>query len=122
MKKLLSALMIAVMTMGTAAVSYAMPAPVQTTQHLKKDGTPDMRYKENKNAKTGKTTPAAASTTAPAAKMKKDGTPDMRSKSNKTAAPAATSPATATPAGKMKKDGTPDMRTKSNKMAAPKKS
>ena len=39
---------------------------------LKKDGTPDMRYKENKEAakKTGPT--------------KKDGTPDMRYKENKT--------------------------------------
>jgi hypothetical protein len=41
---------------------------------LKKDGTPDMRYKENKDAakKQGKT--------------KKDGTPDMRYKENKDAA------------------------------------
>ena len=40
-------------------------------QKLKKDGTPDMRYKENKEAakKTGPT--------------KKDGTPDMRYKENK---------------------------------------
>jgi hypothetical protein len=42
--------------------------------HLKKDGTPDKRYKENKNPK-----PAAGPT-------KKDGTPDMRYKSNKDAA------------------------------------
>ncbi|CAL1520938.1 hypothetical protein [Chitinophaga sp. MM2321] len=37
---------------------------------LKKDGTPDKRYKENKNA---------ATTSGP---KKKDGTPDMRYKSN----------------------------------------
>lgn len=35
------------------------------TTHLKKDGTPDRRYKENK-------------------KLKKDGTPDMRYKENRT--------------------------------------
>lgn len=40
----------------------------------KKDGSPDMRYKENKVAK---------ATTGPA---KKDGTPDMRYKKNKAAA------------------------------------
>lgn len=34
-------------------------------QHLKKDGTPDKRYKENKH-------------------LKKDGTPDKRFKANKT--------------------------------------
>jgi hypothetical protein len=39
--------------------------------HLKKDGTPDKRFKENKDAK-----PAPGPT-------KKDGTPDMRYKSNK---------------------------------------
>ncbi len=41
---------------------------------MKKDGTPDMRAKENKAAK-----PAAGP-------MKKDGTPDMRYKANKDAA------------------------------------
>jgi hypothetical protein len=44
-----------------------------STEHLKKDGTPDKRYKENKDTK-----PAAGPT-------KKDGTPDMRYKSNKDA-------------------------------------
>lgn len=43
---------------------------------LKKDGTPDMRYKENKEA--GKKKPEGP--------MKKDGTPDMRHKANKEAA------------------------------------
>ncbi|XZF12625.1 hypothetical protein ACTHGU_12620 [Chitinophagaceae bacterium MMS25-I14] len=46
-----------------------------TKQHLKADGTPDKRYKENKTTKTTTTT-----TTGP---TKKDGTPDMRYKSNK---------------------------------------
>lgn len=41
--------------------------------HMKKDGTPDMRYKENKKPKA-------------AGPMKKDGTPDMRHKANKDAA------------------------------------
>jgi transposase-like protein len=44
-----------------------------TNAKLKKVGTPDKRYKENKTAKT----------TGP---LKKDGTPDLRYKSNKTAA------------------------------------
>ncbi|MNL18092.1 hypothetical protein D3C87_1392230 [compost metagenome] len=42
---------------------------------LKKDGTPDMRLKENKVKAQVKTT----------AHVKKDGTPDMRYKANKTA-------------------------------------
>ena len=45
---------------------------------MKKDGTPDMRMKENKMAT--KTAPAVAGPT------KKDGTPDMRYKANKKAA------------------------------------
>jgi len=44
---------------------------------MKKDGTPDMRYKENKETK---------QTAAPAGPTKKDGTPDMRHKANKDAA------------------------------------
>ena len=39
---------------------------------MKKDGTPDMRLKVNKTAKT-----------APAGPLKKDSTPDMRYKANK---------------------------------------
>lgn len=57
----------------------AAAATVATTktkvETLKKDGTPDMRLKENK-AK------AVVKTSAP---VKKDGTPDMRFKENKTA-------------------------------------
>jgi hypothetical protein len=45
----------------------------ETKEHLKKDGTPDKRFKENKESK-----PAAGP-------LKKDGTPDMRYKSNKEA-------------------------------------
>ena len=46
----------------------------QKSAKMKKDGTPDMRYKENKAAK-------------PAGPLKKDGTPDMRYKANKTGTP-----------------------------------
>ncbi len=64
----------------------------------KKDGTADMRFKENKEA----------SIETP--KLKADGTPDMRYKENK----AADKPV---PAGKLKADGTPDKRYKDNKAA-----
>jgi hypothetical protein len=37
--------------------------PAKPTQHLKKDGTPDMRYKENKAAAKSTTTPAAKKAT-----------------------------------------------------------
>ena len=43
--------------------------------HLKKDGTKDLRYKENKTTKT--------TTTATTGPKKKDGTADMRYKANK---------------------------------------
>jgi len=46
-------------------------AVAPTDQKLKKDGTPDMRYKENKEA------------AKPAGPLKKDGTPDKRYKENK---------------------------------------
>jgi hypothetical protein len=70
------------------------PAKATVAGPVKKDGTPDKRYKANK-------TPAKT-----AGPLKKDGTPDMRYKANKTAAK---------PAGPTKKDGTPDMRYKANK-------
>jgi hypothetical protein len=44
-----------------------------TKSHLKKDGTPDKRFKDNKTT---------VKTTGP---LKKDGTPDMRYKDNKAA-------------------------------------
>lgn len=46
-------------------------APAGQDKKLKKDGTPDKRYKENKEA------------AKPAGPVKKDGTPDMRYKENK---------------------------------------
>lgn len=51
----------------------AKPAPAVAP--TKKDGTPDMRYKANKDA-----------AKAAAGPLKKDGTPDMRYKANKDAA------------------------------------
>lgn len=45
-----------------------------TTAPTKKDGTPDMRYKENKNKK---------DTVKIKGPLKKDGTPDKRFKANK---------------------------------------
>jgi hypothetical protein len=95
MKKLFLALVAALTLSATSFAQTPQTAPAQTpaastttkqpaaatTTHLKKDGTPDKRYKENKTPKTGPT--------------KKDGTPDKRFKSNKTATPAATTaPAT----------------------------
>jgi len=59
MKKLLITLLLAAFSLGTVPASFANP--VQT--HLKKDGTPDKRYKENKH-------------------LTKAGKPDMRYKSN----------------------------------------
>jgi hypothetical protein len=62
MKKLFTVLMIALMSLGGFASSYALS--VQQIKHLKKDGTPDKRYKENKVHRT------------------KAGKPDMRYKAN----------------------------------------
>jgi hypothetical protein len=59
MKKFLAMLMIAAMSFGVISSTYALPP--QT--HLKKDGTPDKRFKANK-------------------KLTKAGKPDMRYKSN----------------------------------------
>jgi hypothetical protein len=64
----------------TAAVKPAATTtakPATAAGPTKKDGTPDMRYKANKDA--AKTPPQH---------LKKDGTPDMRYKENKEAAKA----------------------------------
>lgn len=74
MKKVI---LIASMLLAFAGFSFAQtttPAKTSTTQHVKKDGTPDKRYKENKTA------PATTQ------HLKKDGTPDKRYKENKTPA------------------------------------
>ncbi len=88
MKKLLIALT-AMLCLGTASFSQtkktatkpkpastvaAKPAATAKPAPTKKDGTPDMRYKANKEA------------AKPAGPLKKDGTPDMRYKANKDAA------------------------------------
>jgi hypothetical protein len=64
----------ATMAQTTPAVKPA--ATTTTTTHLKKDGTPDKRFKENK--------------TPPPQHLKKDGTPDKRFKENKTTPPTTT--------------------------------
>ena len=80
MKKLLIA---ACLFLGLALSTTAQTKPTttkaktdttKTATHLKADGTPDMRYKENKEAAKPK----------PAGPLKKDGTPDIRYKANKT--------------------------------------
>jgi len=60
---------------ATAAKTVAPAKAEKAAAPTKKDGTPDMRFKENKE------------TAKPAAPTKKDGTPDMRYKENKGAAP-----------------------------------
>jgi len=57
----------------TKAKVVPMAKPATAANPTKKDGTPDMRYKANKEA----TKPA------PAGPTKKDGTADMRYKANK---------------------------------------
>jgi hypothetical protein len=64
---------------------------------LKKDGTPDMRYKANRQ-------PTPSSATGP---LRVDGMPDMRFKVNRP-------PSSSSAQGPLKKDGTPDMRYKAN--------
>lgn len=59
------------------AAKAKAPAAKTAAAPVKKDGTPDMRFKTNKEA---------AKATAPAGPLKKDGTPDMRHKANKEAA------------------------------------
>ena len=84
MKKLLIA---ACLFVGFALTTTAQTKPAKkttttttksdttkTATHLKADGTPDMRYKDNKEAAKPK----------PAGPTKADGTPDMRYKANKT--------------------------------------
>lgn len=78
MKKLLSLLLF-----------FLLSLTILSAQHLKKDGTPDMRYKENKTTYSSTTYTAPASTTTTTTynttqHLKKDGTPDMRYKENKT--------------------------------------
>jgi hypothetical protein len=109
-------------------------SPSGAEVHLKKDGTPDMRYKSSREAVYSSPSPApapsyyspASTYSSPAVHLKKDGTPDMRYKSSREAVYSSPSPAPApyrpSPSsggssrsgGPLKKDGTPDMRYKSN--------
>lgn len=61
---------------AVVAANTTAAATKTKAETLKKDGTPDMRLKENKVKAVAK----------PVAPVKKDGTPDMRYKANKTAA------------------------------------
>lgn len=94
-------------------------------QHLKKDGTPDRRYKENKistytpstttnyNVPTNTDSPKIIkndSTTTTTTHLKKDGTPDRRYKENRS-----TETDNNGSVIHLKKDGTPDRRYKENK-------
>jgi hypothetical protein len=81
MKKLflIASLVLASAGIGFAQTTPAAPAKTKTEKTAKpaagptkKDGTPDMRYKANKDA-----------SKTPAQHTKKDGTPDMRYKENK---------------------------------------
>jgi hypothetical protein len=74
MKKLLGLLLLLLFSIG-----------ILSAQHLKKDGTPDMRYKENKSTYSSSSS-SSSSYTYPSnsgTHLKKDGTPDMRYKENK---------------------------------------
>ena len=66
-----------------SATTATTPKTATAPGPTKKDGTPDMRYKANKDA--AKTPPVHT---------KKDGTPDMRYKENKAAAGSKTPPTT----------------------------
>ena len=71
MKKLFTLMTLVLFSLTTFAQTTTKTATAShksTTVHVKKDGTPDRRFKENK------------STTV---HLKKDGTPDMRYKENK---------------------------------------
>jgi hypothetical protein len=100
-----------------------------TAPKLRKGGTPDMRYKENKAKvaavlekksdarstalKSSKVlSPSNPSKTGP---LKADGTPDMRYKANYET-PSSTTSTSPSSSGPLKADGTPDMRYKANRV------
>lgn len=77
---------------------------------LKKDGTPDLRYKVNQRMAKPKVASTQVVAINPTGPLKKDGTPDMRFKANrkfKKAAAPAPQEVSDTPTGPLKKDGTP---------------
>ena len=72
------------------AIFFLLSIGFLSAQHLKKDGTPDMRYKENreKNSSTSETPSTKSPITNSSldkstTHLKKDGTPDMRYKENR---------------------------------------
>ncbi|HTD39876.1 MAG TPA: hypothetical protein VK671_04590 [Mucilaginibacter sp.] len=68
MKKLFALLTALMFSFATLTQVQALPfGGFQTTKHVKKNGTPDKRYKENK---------------APKGPLTKSGKPDMRYKAN----------------------------------------
>jgi hypothetical protein len=73
MRKLFLALAFLIVAASSASYAQKPASKPAATKHLKKDGTPDKRYKENKTEDK-----------APAGPTKKDGTPDMRYKANQT--------------------------------------
>src|ERR1035437_10772640 len=119
-------------------IAFLFFANIVFAQHLKKDGTPDMRYKENKvnyspsSSTSNYYTPTTNTYDNSSTHLKKDGTPDMRYKENKesyspppsssssnyTIPPSSNyvSPSTniynSNSASHIKNDGTPDMRFK----------
>jgi tRNA A-37 threonylcarbamoyl transferase component Bud32 len=90
--------------------------------HLKKDGTPDMRFNSSRAAATSM---QSSYTNRPPSSsglhLKKDGTPDMRFNSSRAAATSIQSSYTNRPPSSsglhLKKDGTPDMRFNSSRAA-----
>ena len=87
MKKIINLLAVLLISITAAFAQTTTP----TTQHLKKDGTVDKRYKANKTAASPSTTAAQTPTpntvtnAQPTTHLKKDGTPDKRYSSNKSA-------------------------------------
>jgi hypothetical protein len=75
-------------------------------QHIKKDGTPDRRYKENKSYS------APSNYSSSTTHLKKDGTPDRRYKENKSYSASSNYSSSNT---HLKKDGTPDKRYRENR-------
>ena len=61
---------------GKQVANSADTVRSKSVSGMKKDGTPDKRFKDNKNA---------SKTAAPTGHLKKDGTPDKRYKENKDA-------------------------------------
>lgn len=94
--------------------------------HLKKDGTPDMRYKENRESSSSSSSSysvPSSSSSSEGRHLKRDGTPDMRYRENRGSTYTPPAPVEqrrdpviySRPSGPLKSDGTPDMRYKENR-------